>query len=88
MISITDVTWKPHPPAPSPAGEGEQKPNIILFPSPAGEGLGVRALLTSLVSRVIAIYAFEIGGAIAPPILLYSLLNIWKCLAHNKGYWK
>jgi hypothetical protein len=44
---MTDVTWNPHPPTPSPAGEGEQNPYYFLVPSPTGEGLGVRALQTS-----------------------------------------
>ncbi|MEI6332432.1 MAG: hypothetical protein WCP16_24585 [Pseudanabaena sp. ELA645] len=44
---LTDVSWNPHPPTSSPAGEGQQSPIIFLFPSPAGEGLGVRALQTS-----------------------------------------
>ncbi len=43
----------PHPPTPSPAGEGEKNPYFVLFPSPAGEGLGVRALENFHVTLVI-----------------------------------
>jgi len=38
------------PQPPLPQGEGEQDLIIFLFPSPAGEGLGVRALLTFCVT--------------------------------------
>ncbi len=44
LYVLTDVTCNPHPPTPSPAGEGEQN---LFFPSPAGEGLGVRAVEAS-----------------------------------------
>ena len=36
---MTDVTWNPHPPAPSPAGEGEQ---ILNFLVPLSYGRGAR----------------------------------------------
>ena len=32
IILLTDVTWNPHPPTPSPAGEGEQNPYCFLVP--------------------------------------------------------
>jgi len=35
---ITDVTWNPHPPTPSPAGEGEQNPYCFLVPLSYGRG--------------------------------------------------
>ncbi|WP_277873995.1 hypothetical protein [Pseudanabaena mucicola] len=35
------------PPQPLACGRGGANPNIFLFPSPTGEGLGVRALETS-----------------------------------------
>jgi hypothetical protein len=37
-IVITDVTWNPHPPTPSPAGEGEQNPYYFLVPLSCGRG--------------------------------------------------
>jgi hypothetical protein len=35
---MTDVTWNPHPPTPSPAGEGEQNPYYFLVPLSYGRG--------------------------------------------------
>jgi hypothetical protein len=34
---LTDVTWNPHPPSPSPAGDGEQNP-YFLVPLSCGRG--------------------------------------------------
>jgi hypothetical protein len=35
---LTDVTWNPHPPTPSPAGEEEQNPYYFLVPLSYGSG--------------------------------------------------
>lgn len=37
-----NLEYRPHPLAPSPAGEGEKEK--FMFPSPVGEGLGVRVI--------------------------------------------
>jgi hypothetical protein len=37
-LLTTDVTWNPHPPTPSPAGEGEQNPYYFLVPLSCGRG--------------------------------------------------
>jgi hypothetical protein len=38
LVLITAVPWNPHPPTPSPAGEGEQNPYYFLVPLSYGRG--------------------------------------------------
>ncbi len=40
LVLITAVPWNPHPPTPSPAGEGEQ--NLYYFLVPLSYGRGAR----------------------------------------------
>jgi hypothetical protein len=57
FLIMTDVTWNPHPPTPSPAGEGEQNPYYFLVPLSYGRGARGEGFTAFHVTPVIRITA-------------------------------